>query len=280
VGGARLSGTRAGDNLSMDEEAGAAVLIRAAMEAEGRRIVDEARAGGVTLRLAGGLAVRLHCAAMDFCTRDYSDLDMVGLHREIDDVIGLFGALGYVEEFDVRLATQSRQARFVRPCIHRDGGGPAHDGDHVDVFLDVISMDHRIDLAGRLTIEPYTIPVTELLLTKLQIHRFTDKDRQDVLTILSECETTEDDGRGAVNAVALAERCAKDWGLFYDVVFNLQVVGEALDGSGLSEAGKERVQAALTRLVDAIHTAPKSLAWRVRAKVGTKRRWYAVVEER
>lgn len=264
----------------MDTEAGAALPIRAEMEQEGKRIVDEARTRGVTLRLAGGLAVRLHCAAMDFCARDYSDLDMVGLHREIDDVIAVFSALGYQEEFDVRLATQSRQARFARPCVHRDGGGLAvHEDDHVDVFLNVISMDHKIDLDGRLSIEPYTIPLTELLLTKLQIHRFTDKDRQDVLTVLSECAVAESDGPGVVNAVTLAERCARDWGLFYDVVFNLQAVGEALDDSGLGEAERDRVRAALTRLVDAIQTAPKSLAWRVRAKVGTRRRWYKVVEE-
>ncbi len=264
----------------MDTEAGAALLIRAEMEQEGKRIVDEARARGVTLRLAGGLAVRLHCAALDFCARDYSDLDMVGLHREVDDLIAVFSGLGYQEEFDVRLATQSRQARFVRPCVHRDSGGLAtHEDDHVDVFLDVISMDHKIHLDGRLWVEPYTIPLTELLLTKLQIHRFTDKDRQDVLTILGEREVAEDDGPGVVNAAALAERCASDWGLFYDVVFNLQAVGEDLGDSGLGEAEVDHARAALTRLVDAIQAAPKSLAWRVRAKVGTKRRWYSVVEE-
>ena len=276
-----MSRAGAGDNPDMESGSGAASLVRSEMEAEARRLVDEARARGITLRLAGGLAVRLHCAAIDFCARDYSDLDAVGLRREDDGVLALFSALGYREDYDVRLATQSRHARFARPCAHVEGGRAAHDDDHVDVFFDVIAMDHVVDVRDRLDIEPYTISVTDILLTKLQIHRFTDKDRQDVLTILSECEIVADDRPGmVVNPFSVAERCAKDWGLFYDVVYNLQSVGEALDDSALGEAGKQDVRRALTRVVDAIQTAPKPLAWRLRARVGTRRRWYAVVEER
>ena len=43
---------------------------------EAHRIIDAARAEGVTLRLVGGLAVREHCRVAAFCERPYHDIDL------------------------------------------------------------------------------------------------------------------------------------------------------------------------------------------------------------
>jgi hypothetical protein len=48
-----------------------------------------------------------------------------------------------------------------------------------------------------------------------------------------------------------------------------------LDGFEASE----RVQSQVRRYTEALAEAPKSLAWRMRARVGERKRWYELPEE-
>jgi len=251
------------------------------MAVEGRRIVDAARERGLTLRLMGGLAVRDHCEELAFCARDHSDLDMVGLAREVGGLVGLFESLGYRERLHVREATMRGQAQFVRACAHEsaDGSYAVHVEDHVDVFLDVFHMDHKVDLRDRLAIEPYTVSAGDLLLTKLQIFKAEDRDLRDIVTLLKDDELAGEDAPGTVNAAYLAGLCARDWGLYYDVTRNLRHCAESLGDYGLAPADEERVRAALERLTQAIEETPKTRAWRWRARIGTRRPWHDDVEE-
>lgn len=254
---------------------------RAQMAAEGRRLVDAARERGLTLRLIGGLAVRDHCEELAFCGRDHSDLDMVGLARETAGLVGLFEALGYRERLHVREATMRRQAQFVRACTHEtaDGAYAVHSEDHVDVFLDVFRMDHLVDLRERLTIEPYTVSASDLLLTKLQVFRAEDRDLHDIVTLLKDDQLADQEAPGTVNVAYLAELCARDWGLHYDVTRNLRRCTESLGIHGLAPADEHHVRTALARLTQAIEAASKTRTWRWRARVGTRRRWREHVEE-
>lgn len=252
---------------------------RDAMVDEARRIVDAARERGVVLRLYGGLAVRAHCDVIVFCERDYSDVDMVGVRAQRKDIVLLFRALGFTENYHVSQATRGRQLQFVRPCPHGDGDARAHDGDHIDVSLDTFKMDHEIDLRGRLELDDLTIPVSDQLLTKLQVFRPDEKDARDVLTLLKDLELTEDEAPGVIALSYVAARCADDWGLYHDVERNLQRVAALLPGYGLAEEDERRIHEGLARLRRAIEDAPKSLRWKLRAKVGERRPWHNDVEE-
>lgn len=251
------------------------------MAAEGKRLVDAARERGLTLRLIGGLAVRDHCEVLEFCSRDHSDLDMVGRSSSIVAMVEFFAAHDYAEDVHARQATQGNQARFVRPCAHRDGGGgPIHSDDHVDVFLDAFVMDHRVDLRNRLEAEPYTLPLADLLLTKLQIYHSDERDLRDAVTILKDRRTGDDDAPEKINVPYIARLCAMDWGLYHDVVGNLAALEELIPALPLSEADAARAEAARHEVLAAIEAAPKSRRWRWRARAGTRRRWHNEVEER
>jgi hypothetical protein len=249
------------------------------MAREGRSIIDRARERGVVLRLLGGLAVHEHCAGFVACRREHLDLDLVGLRRQMDKTVALFAELGYQERVHVRMATEFMQAQFVRACAHAGpDGAPVHEEDHVDVFFDRFKLDHTIDLRERLDLHPYAIPLTDALAIKLQMHAPESRDLRDMLMLLA---TAPGEGQGGaeLDPERLGDLCGHDWGLFYDVTRNLQLLRESLPGSILDEAEREKVAASLARLTGAVDAAPKTLAWRLRARVGTHRPWWDVVED-
>ena len=249
------------------------------MSQEGRRIVDSARGRGVVLRMLGGLAVHEHCAGMAVCRRDHADLDLAGLRRQMLPVVEVFGALGYEERIHVRQATGAGQAQFVRDCVHGNGSGErAHTVDHADVFFDRFKLDHVIDLRGRLSLHRYALPLTDTLALKLQMHAPEARDVRDAVMLLASSEG-EGPGAGDVDTGYLGRLCARDWGLFYDVARNLERCSEALEGAGLAPATRQRAAALIVRLTGALDAEPKALAWRLRARVGTRRRWWDIVEE-
>ncbi len=259
---------------------GAALSARADMLDEGLRIVDAARERGIVLRLLGGLAVRTHCSMIAFCERDYSDLDMVGLGAQNKGLMALFRDLGYGLDLHVMQATGGGQLQFTRPCEHDANGTPVHEDDHVDVFLDRFRMDHVISLKDRLTLDEYTVSMTDQLLTKLQINRLDDKDVRDILTLLKDLELADEEAPGVIGLRSIAERCAKDWGLCHDVERSLERSTALLPDFGLTPDEERRIRDGLARLRVAIEAEPKSIAWRLRAKVGERRPWFNLVEER
>src|SRR5436305_5364203 len=63
----------------------------------------------------------------------------------------------------------------------------------VDVFVSSFRMCHEIPLEKRLTVDEDTVPLAELLLTKLQIIELNEKDVRDTVALLLEHEVTDDD---------------------------------------------------------------------------------------
>jgi hypothetical protein len=250
------------------------------MSDEAHTLIEAARTDGLTLRLLGGLGVREHCHSVQLCARDYSDLDMVAPSAEARRLPQLFARFGYRENTDVAVSTGAGQLQFVRPCRHgTERAGAAHADDHIDVFLDTFRMDHDIALKRRLELEPVSLSLADLLLTKLQIFRLNDKDIRDIVTLLEGAEVRDGDEPGTIDARYIAGLCADDWGLFYDVVKNLQRVDERVGRLGLADSELARARRGLLRLIAAIDTAPRSLRFRLRARIGTRARWHSELDD-
>ena len=129
-------------------------------------------------------------------------------------------------------------------------------------------------------IDPVTIPLAELLLTKAQIIEFNRKDALDIASLLLNVETGSNDDK-AINLGRLAQLCGADWGLYKTTSINLKRVEEIVTGEEANLADTER-RLIMKRVEDILHTfesMPKSLAWQMRDKVGTRVRWYEEVEE-
>lgn len=238
---------------------------------EGPRLVEVAAAGGLTLRLFGGVAIWHRCApaTRESLGRDYGDLDYVAHRKGSRELRDLLEAEGYAPERTFNAAHGDRR------LIYHAAAGTFH----IDVFLDQFEMSHTLDFSARLEVEEPTLPAADLLLAKLQVAEINRKDLTDTAMLLLDHELGDTDGPGVIGGARLDETCGGDWGLFTTVTDNLTRLDELAPSLGI---GPERVQLLASRSA-ALHArledAPKSRAWRMRAKVGRRKRWYEVPEE-
>ncbi len=236
---------------------------------EAQRIIDAAQSKQVLLRLIGGLAIRRHCEIIDFCERDYADIDLVGLRKQTPRILEVMESLGYHEDSQIALATAGERMLFRK----------LGSSDHVDVFLDTFRMEHTIDLRARLTIETYTISISDLLLSKLQIFRLNEKDVRDILTIIKDVPVGTQDKPGVINVRYLATLCATDWGLYYDVTTNITKALHLMNNYTLSPTEREQIQQRLHHINTVIEETQKSLKWKLRSRIGKRKAWRREVED-
>ncbi|HXF37849.1 MAG TPA: hypothetical protein VNO17_11830 [Actinomycetota bacterium] len=238
---------------------------------EGVRLVRSAAERGVTLRLMGALAVRARCPRTwpiaEALGRHTADVDVVGLSRQWDALVTAGEALGY--RFDERYAMLHGNDRLL---FHHPSGF------RVDVFLDGVHLCHTIDLRERLGLHPLTLSVSDLLLQKLQIVELTTKDVIDIAVLLLEHGLS---GEPAIDPDYISHLLAGDWGFHRTATLNLGRVREGeLDSlGGISEDGRRTVRERIGLLLERVEAAPKSLAWRLRARIGPRVRWYREVGE-
>jgi hypothetical protein len=129
-----------------------------------------------------------------------------------------------------------------------------------------------------LAIDKLTIPLADLLLTKLQIVNIERKDVLDVLAIFKDHRLEATDAPDAINANYIAGICSKDWGWWKTVTTNLQKILGWLDDYGLSEDEREGIEKKMRDMISKINSEPKSLTWNMRAAIGEKKTWYEYVD--
>jgi hypothetical protein len=244
--------------------------IREDIVAEAERLLELAQAEGVPLRLLGGVAIRLRATGglPDTFARRYADLDFVTAKGRSGPTQQFFRAAGY--EPHVAFNALNGQERLL--FFDNDNGR------QVDIFVGAFAMSHRIPVGDRLELEPRTLPLAELLLTKLQIAELNEKDVCDGLALLHGHGVSEGDG-DTINAARIAELCAGDWGLWRTITGNVGICRGYVDRYELSDDEKTRLCTGIDRLLERIEQEPKSRAWRLRAKIGERKRWYDVPEE-
>ena len=151
---------------------------------------------------------------------------------------------------------------------------------HVDILIGDFEMCHKLPLDDRLGVDPLTIPMAELLLSKAQVVQLNRKDALDILSLLLNNEVG-DEKNGNIGLDRIAWLCGQDWGLYKTTSINLQRVEELLTGKELSVTAEEMnlILWRIRKIQKAFDEMPKSISWQMRDKVGTRVRWYLEVEE-
>jgi hypothetical protein len=239
------------------------------VEDEAKRLLQASSKNRVVLRLLGGVAISLRCpsANLEGLRRKYVDLDFVGHEKQSKAITVFFKEMGYQprERFNAMMG--------AKRLIFHDLANQRR----VDIFLDVFEMSHKFDFKRRVELEPLTLPLADILATKLQIVQINDKDLKDMTTLILDHDVGEADGE-SINGSYLAELSATDWGIYKTFTMNLSKLQTSVSEYGLSTTDADIVRARIGKLVSKIEQEPKSLSWKLRARVGERVPWYELPE--
>ncbi len=251
----------------------AVTIDRATLEREVARIVNAAEEAGLVMRVLGSIGVALHCPdaaeLLPSFSRTYADIDFASYRRQSKDLTNLLTSLGYLDNRDVFITSEGSRSILADPQRRI----------HLDVFYDRLDFCHVIPLAGRLEADRPTIPLAELLLSKLQIVKINEKDVVDAILLLVDHPLGSGDD-DVIDQDRIAALCAEDWGTWRTITLNLAKVAALAAGYAQLDEHRRLVFAgAVSALTERLEREPKSLAWRMRAKVGDRRQWWTDVDE-
>lgn len=249
-------------------------------------IVQKARKMGIEARIIGGLAILIHSMNhMDLFKKlnrledersQITDIDLITYKSHVKKLDSVLTQLGYTADFRVMLYYGD-----ARRIYH------SRDGSHqIDVFIDRLKYNHTIELGkpgkGRLELDFPTIPLSDLLLEKLQIHKIAEKDIKDVILLLRAHEPSLEGGEDVIDLRRLQEVLGDDWGFWYESKLNLEKVLRFIEKyrekNILNEADARNVEGKVKQLLRFLEEMPKTRRWQKRAKIGEKKKWWNEIE--
>lgn len=244
-------------------------VILPEIRAEAQRLAELAVERALQMRLMGGLAVWLRSESIRKppFAREYADIDFAVGSRSRAAVKSFVEDQGYVPEKLFNAIHGAQRLNYAEP-----GGRWT-----MDILIDELAMSHRLDLRARLDGLQPTISLADLVLTKLQIWEINRKDLGDVLCLLAD-NPLGPDGDGAIGLDRIAAVLGSDWGFCHTVERNLGKVAELWAAEPIAGTRFD-VARQVEGMTAAIAAAPKSLAWKTRARVGERVRWYETPEE-
>jgi len=238
------------------------------------RIVDYSKKKGIIVRGLGAVAIRTHSHGFEEkcpdVKRPLTDLDFITYSR-YDTIIGdVFKNFGYLQDrVQSYLKVITGRSILKNPDTHIT----------VDLYFDKLIYNHVISLEGRLEQDAYTIPLADLVLEKMQIVQINEKDVKDVILLLREHPLGVSD-QETVNINRICKVLSEDWGFYFTVINNLDKVSRYVDNlETFNENDRRDILQKIGQLKKSIESSPKSLSWKIRAKIGTKKKWYNDVEE-
>lgn len=245
--------------------------------AEAEAVIAAADERGLHLRLLGALAVIKQSPGgvwlLEKTNRVLTDLDFMGYDKEIGKVEQMFAELGY-EVLGGRGVTMDV---WVGRRIFHDATGKRR---RVDVFLDKLDFCHPIELKGRLHLDPVTIPLTDILLEKLQIVEINEKDLKDLVVLLLEHDVADSHEPGRFDLGYVVDMLSGEWGFYYTVSLNFARIRRYMETiPDLTDEQRAVVSSRIDAIWERVEAAPKTLRWKLRARVGPSRRWYNEVGE-
>jgi hypothetical protein len=236
-----------------------------------RMLIAGAKMRGFLLRALGGVGVRIHCQQMDeFGLSERvinNDIDFVSSPLHIDGIDRFFldsnfSLVGYPH---VYRQGEHRSYVFLPPSVPKAEL-------HADVYFGTLRFNHTVPRPYFDERTEYTIPISQLLLSKLAIVNLDYKDILDIAALLAEHEIGEGENAEIVQSRELLRawgRGCSGWGLRKTCALNIiRVRAEIKANISLSGMFKAKVCSRLDVLDRLIRHCPKSMCWRARNAVG------------
>ena len=240
---------------------------------EALAMVRDAERQGIKLRILGSIAYRLVCPdhlhLFQDMKRALTDVDFAAEISQNKAIREFFVARGYEPDAGAYMASEGRRHIYLHPRTNLN----------VDVFADELYFCHRIPFKGRLDLESPTICTTDLLLEKMQIVEINLKDFKDTLVLmLAHPLSHQQPGARAIDTDYIVNLMRRDWGFYYTFTQNLKRVPDYIaEFPAITGEQGDLIRARVAELLRRIEEAPKSVGWKLRSKIGTRRTWYQEV---
>jgi hypothetical protein len=234
------------------------------------QLIQEAEQKGAHLRLLGGLAFYVNsqpAKSQPGLQREYKDLDFAVDKKGAKVIPQVFADQGWTE--DRRFNALHGKTRMLFTYQNEF---------QADIFIGSFEQCHTLDLEDRLALHPVTLPLSDLLLTKLQIHKLNAKDVQDTLSILLSHDLSDHPQAGEINLGDITSLTSNDWGWYTTIHDNLEVLSGEV-GKYLQGDAARLVHERINKLHSAMEVATKSLRWKLRSQIGRRVPWYDEPEE-
>jgi hypothetical protein len=241
--------------------------LRMDLREEALELIKASDEAGATLRLFGGVAVQMLVASPSLARVSPGDIDCAGLSGEIPILLEVFASRGYVEDLEVRRLFGTTRRIFEEPQRHIK----------LDLCLDVLLFARPIDFRQRLGVRPFTLTVADLLLSKLQPRKITQKDLIDTVNLLVAFRPGEQETASEFNLHWFIEMCNKDWGLFQLVSENLEQIFSVSES--LPDEERKVVDSSVTLILKRLREEPKTLLWKLRNAAGKRVQYWNEVTE-
>jgi hypothetical protein len=232
-------------------------------------LVRAAAEQGITTRLLGGLAIALHSpsALRAPFAREYEDIDLMIEKKQRGKMDQIAERCGFAADQEFNNINGAERRAYYRG-----------DGVKLDVFVGEFCMCHTLGFDGRMQLDDPTIALSDLLLTKAQIFELNRKDAFDLLALLADHGVADGDA-DTIDAGRVAQVTGNDWGIWRTVGRTLDTIEAIAREEAELAPWRDRIVERIAALGEVMERAPKSTKWKMRAKVGDRKVWYALPED-
>lgn len=243
---------------------------------EALTLVREAEAKGIRLRILGSIAYRLQCPRNLHLFQDMkrvlTDVDFGAEKKQNRAIREFLMSRGYVPDEGVYVASEG--ARHI--YLHKDTKL------NVDVFADELNFCHKVPFKNRLHIDDLTISNTDLLLEKMQIVEINLKDFKDTIVLMLEHPLSHQQaGHKSIDTDYIVDMMRQDWGFYYTFTTNMKRVPDYLhEFPSIQPHEADTIRGRIGELLRKIEEAPKTMGWKMRSTIGTRKKWYQEVSEK
>jgi hypothetical protein len=170
------------------------------------RLIQTLKDSNITAKLFGSCAM-WHIAQRSrpllfSAARFPEDIDLVIRHGDLATFLSFLKKAGWIEDEWLRANSGGSRARFSQPNLSMP---------ILDVWVGKLRMAQTLDIEKSIDLCEVSLPITDLILSKLQIHHLASKDAVDLFALLNAVEFSGDLCHGLDNERISSIVC-NSWG--------------------------------------------------------------------
>lgn len=221
---------------------------------------------GLPIRLFGSAAASIMCPQFRYFSQQLTrtpiqDIDLVTEWKYLPQVENEVKLLGLQQTDDFKAARLHGRLRYFHPSLSY----------LVEIFYDPLDFHHQLKLGHRIHYQGPTIPLADLVLSKLQFQEIDKKDGKetndqliDLAILLAEHALTADDKGISVDRIRIVTQGWEGWGFGNTACINLMKLQSFVENEVTDEPIRQLIKTRIGETIDGIMKPPKSVGWRLR----------------